>query len=126
MIDKGEKFSTFTVDGWYDCGKPETLLSTNRHLLDQKSTSREIRGVVVIPPVFIAPDAQITNSIIGPYATIGAGATVADSIIRNSIIGDESFANSVLLDNSIVGNNGNVRGNFKRVNAGDSSEIDFH
>lgn len=126
MIDKGEKFSTFTVDGWYDCGKPETLLSTNRHLLDEKTTSREIRGVVVIPPVFIAPDAQITNSIIGPYATIGAGATVADSIIRNSIIGDESFANSVLLDNSIVGNNGNVRGNFKRVNAGDSSEIDFH
>ena len=29
MIDKGEKFTTFPVEGWYDCGKPETLLSTN-------------------------------------------------------------------------------------------------
>jgi glucose-1-phosphate thymidylyltransferase len=125
MIERGEKFSTFTVDGWYDCGKPETLLETNRHLLAQKSTSREIRGVVIIPPVYIAPNAEIRNSIIGPYATIGSGANVVDSLIRNSIIGDESSVNAVLLDNSIVGNNAIVRGNFKRVNAGDSSEIDF-
>ncbi|HLP29451.1 MAG TPA: nucleotidyltransferase family protein, partial [Candidatus Didemnitutus sp.] len=26
MVDAGEKFTTFSVDGWYDCGKPETLL----------------------------------------------------------------------------------------------------
>ncbi len=125
MIDAGEKFSTFTVDGWFDCGKPETLLSTNRHLLQRIDNSREINGVVIIPPVYIAPNAEITNSIIGPYATIGAGAHVNDSIVRNSIIGDESSVNTVLLDNSIVGNNADVKGNFKRVNAGDSSEIDF-
>lgn len=125
MIQKGEKFTTFTVDAWYDCGKPETLLSTNRHLLEKKSQVREIHGIVTIPPVYIGANAEIANSIIGPYASIGEGANVKDSIIRNSIIGDESAVSGVLLDNSIVGNNGAVKGGFKRVNAGDSSEVDF-
>jgi glucose-1-phosphate thymidylyltransferase len=125
MIDKGEKFSTFTVDGWFDCGKPETLLSTNRHLLQRNSLPRDIAGSVIIPPVYIAPNAQITNSIVGPYATIGDKASVSDSVIRNSIIGDDSRVSGVLLDNSIVGNNADVKGGFKRINAGDSSEIDF-
>ena len=125
MIEKYEKFTTFTVDGWYDCGKPETLLSTNRHLLQKSPKNREIPGVVTIPPVYIASNAEIRNSIIGPFATIGEGAHVTDSIIRNSIMGDESSVSGVLLDNSIVGNNGAVKGGFKRVNAGDSSEVDF-
>jgi glucose-1-phosphate thymidylyltransferase len=125
MISEGEKFSTFTVEGWYDCGKPETLLSTNRHLLQRTPKDRMIQGVVTIPPVYIAANAEISNSIIGPYATIGDKARVTDSIIRNSIIGDESAVSGVLLDNSIVGNNGAVKGGFKRVNAGDSSEVDF-
>ncbi len=125
MIDRGERFTTFTVDGWYDCGKPETLLSTNRHLLQKNPSYRDIAGAVIIPPVYIAPNAEIFNSIIGPYATIGNGVHVTDSIIRNSIIGDDSQVSGVLLDNSIVGNNADVKGGFKRVNAGDSSEIDF-
>jgi glucose-1-phosphate thymidylyltransferase len=125
MIDRGEKFSTFTVDGWYDCGKPETLLATNHHLLQKSAPPREIDGSVIIPPVYIAPNAEITNSIIGPYATIGLGAKVTDSIVRGSIIGDDSSVSGVLLDNSIVGNNADVKGGFKRINAGDSSEIDF-
>jgi glucose-1-phosphate thymidylyltransferase len=33
MVKRGERIGTFTVDGWYDCGKPDTLLATNRHLL---------------------------------------------------------------------------------------------
>jgi glucose-1-phosphate thymidylyltransferase len=126
MIDRGERFSTFTVDGWYDCGKPETLLATNRHLLQKSAAApREIEGSVIIPPVYIAPNAEITNSIIGPYATIGLGAKVTDSVVRGSIIGDDSSVSGVLLDNSIVGNNADVKGGFKRINAGDSSEIDF-
>ncbi|MEJ2240207.1 MAG: sugar phosphate nucleotidyltransferase, partial [Gemmatimonadales bacterium] len=33
MIDKGRKLYTAEVEGWYDCGKVETLLDTNSHLL---------------------------------------------------------------------------------------------
>ena len=125
MIELGESFSTFAVDAWYDCGKPETLLSTNRHLLLKRANDRTIAGVITIQPVSIAPSAEIENSIIGPYATIGEGAAVRDSIIRDSIIGDGCVVQSVLLEASIAGNNTTIRSGFRRINAGDSSEIDF-
>ncbi|MBM2840345.1 MAG: Nucleotidyl transferase [Bacteroidetes bacterium] len=126
MIQRGEMMKTFTVEGWYDCGKPETLLSTNRALLEKKSTSRPIDGVVVIDPVYIAPSAQLTNSLIGPYTSIGANASISESIVRNSIIGEEAQVHKALLDSSIVGNGATVKGNYNRVNVGDSSEIDFY
>ncbi len=126
MVDRGEKITTFHVDGWLDCGKPETLLSTNRYLLDRKSSSRKIADVVVIPPVYVAQTAEVTHSVIGPYATIADGAVVNNSIIRNSIIDEKAQVMKSLLDNSIVGANAAVKGSFKRINAGDSSEIDFY
>lgn len=125
MRQDGERITTFAVDGWFDCGKPETLLATNRHLLDGGKAGYELPGVVIVPPVFIDPTARITASVIGPYATIAAGVHVEDSIVRNSIVGEEARVNRALLENSIVGSNAYVAGSFKRINIGDSSEIDF-
>ncbi len=34
MVDRGSRIRVLEVEGWYDCGKPETLLATNRHLLE--------------------------------------------------------------------------------------------
>jgi glucose-1-phosphate thymidylyltransferase len=126
MIEDGEKISTFPVEGWYDCGKPETLLSTNQYLLDVKSSSKKFNNVVVNKPVYIADDAEISNSIIGPYATIDKGCKIEESIIKNSIVGSNAQVSKSLLENSIIGNNSIVRGIFKRLNSGDSSEIDFY
>lgn len=126
MIERGERMRVFTVDGWYDCGKPETLLITNRHLLEKKSLTQKMKGVVVELPVYIAPTAKISNSVIGPYATVAGGAVIADSIVRNSIVSEDAQVHRALLDNSIVGNNAVVKGTFKRINIGDSSEIDFY
>jgi glucose-1-phosphate thymidylyltransferase len=125
MRQGGERITTFAVDGWFDCGKPETLLATNRHLLDGGKSGYDLPGVVIVPPVFIDPTARITASVIGPYATIAAGVQVEDSIVRNSIVGEEARVNRALLENSIVGSNAYVAGSFKRINIGDSSEIDF-
>ncbi len=125
MIRAGEKMKTFPVDGWYDCGKPETLLSTNRHLLDKMATNATYPGVVVFPPAFISPSAQVSNSIIGPYTTIGERAVVHDAILRNSIISEDAQVSGALLEDSIIGNHARVSGNWKHINVGDSSEIDF-
>jgi glucose-1-phosphate thymidylyltransferase len=126
MIEKGEKIRPFTVDGWYDCGSQETLLATNRLLLEKKSTVRTMQGVVILPPVYLSPSCQITNSVIGPHATIADRVIVEESIVRNSIVGEEARVQKALLEGSIVGNNATVRGNYKRINIGDSSEIDFN
>jgi len=126
MLAGGEKIRTFNVDGWYDCGKSETLLATNRHLLEKKPLNRVLDGVMTVSPVYISQRAKISNSIIGPYATIADGASVTDSIVRDSIVNEDAKVSKALLDNSLIGNNAVVRGTYKRVNVGDSSEIDFY
>ncbi len=125
MIERGERMKTFGIDGWYDCGKPETLLETNRHLLDRQRTATGRPGVVIQPPVFVSEKATVRNSVLGPYATIADDAVVENAIIRNSIVSEGAQVTDALLENSIVGNNAVVRGAYKRVNIGDSSELEF-
>lgn len=126
MINKNIIVKTFPVEGWYDCGKPETLLSTNQFLLNMRKTSVEIENVIINNPVFIADNAIIKNSVIGPYATIADGCEISNCIISNSIIGANSQIVKVMLENSIIGTSSIVKGNFKRLNSGDSSEIELY
>lgn len=123
MIDLGEPFSTFPVQGWYDCGKPETLFSSNEVLLQRDTRQKSLPGCIINPPVFIADSATVTNSIIGPNATIAEHAIVRDSIIMNSIIGRKSQVSDIMLDRSIVGNNAIVSAMGHELNIGDYSEI---
>jgi glucose-1-phosphate thymidylyltransferase len=125
MIERGENFTTFDVEGWFDCGKPETLLHTNRHLLDRRPLEREIAGVVVNPPVHISPTADISNSVIGPYATIADGAVIRDAIVTDSIVGTSATVERAILRESIIGDGASVRGMFQHVNIGASSELDL-
>ncbi|MGK9369650.1 sugar phosphate nucleotidyltransferase [Melioribacter sp. Ez-97] len=126
MIDKGEIIKTFDVEGWYDCGKPETLLETNRFLLSKNGTHKKFDNVVVIEPVYIDDKAEVINSVIGPYTTISKGCKITDSIIRNSIISEGALIDKSMLENSIIGSNAIVKGNFKKLNTGDSSEIEYY
>ncbi len=126
MIDNGEKITTFTVDGWYDCGKPETLLTTNQYLLSKRDNGKEIKSVIINKPVFIAEDAVIKNSVIGPFTTIASGTIIEDSIIRNSLIGSGTRVTKSLLENSIIGDDSVIQGSFNRLNSGNSTEIDFY
>ncbi len=125
MIQMGIEIKAFEVEGWYDCGKPETLLETNRALLEASSPKTSIPGSIVIDPVFIAEDAQVLSSIVGPYVSIAGGSVVRKSIVRNSIIGEKAVVEDALLESSLIGDNAIVRGMFKRLNVGDSSQIDF-
>ncbi len=113
MIERGEKMKTFPVEGWYDCGKPETLLSTNRSLLEKSSTDRPIEGVVINEPVYIAPTAQLRNCVVGPNTTVGDYAEVTEAVVRNSIISERAKVSRVLLDNSIIGNDSVVTGRLQ-------------
>lgn len=126
LIDRGEKMKTFDVEGWYDCGKPETLLMTNQTLLEHAPKPKVHESVVVQFPVFISPKASVKNSVIGPNTTIAEGATVENSIIRNSIVSEEATVRESLLEDSIVGSNALVKGSYKRINIGDSSELEFY
>jgi glucose-1-phosphate thymidylyltransferase len=123
MIEHGERMTTFRLDGWYDCGKPETLLETNRFLLEQGAQPASLPGSIVVPPVAISPTATIEGSVIGPFVTVGPGAEIRGSVVRNSIVGRNAFVERCLLDASLIGENAAVKGTMKRLNVGDDSEI---
>jgi len=126
MIEKGHKIRPFTVDGWYDCGKTETLLETNRELLEinQPATPPVASpGTVIIPPVSIDPTAVIERSIVGPFASIAARAVVREAIVRDSIVNEDAVVEQVLLEGSVIGENALVRGTYRHLNVGDSSEV---
>lgn len=125
MLDKGEIMKTFPIDGWHDCGKPETLLATNRFLLEQKPHHPKLKDSIIIPPVFIDKNATVERSVIGPYTSIAEGAIVRDSIIKNSIISFNAKVKSTLLVESIIGNDAEVVGSFQKLNVGDSSQINI-
>ncbi|MDX1449818.1 MAG: sugar phosphate nucleotidyltransferase [Acidimicrobiia bacterium] len=105
MIDQGRRIKTAEVGGWYDCGKVETLLETNDHLL------RHGRGLVpdldpsvtVVEPVRIAESATVRNSTVGPNVTIDEGATVEGSNLRESIVGERAIVRNASLHRSLVG-----------------------
>lgn len=123
MLDKGENFEVCYVDGWFDCGKPETLLSTNEYLLEKNNKNVTLENSIVVPPVFISETAIIENSIIGPYATISDGANIKNSIIKNSIVSFNAKVKNSLLKKSIIGSDAEVKGTFSKLNVGDSSQI---
>ena len=125
MIDHGEKMTTFPVEGWYDCGKPETLLSTNQFVLSKNGDDFEIDSVVINQPVYISPSAKIKNSVIGPYVSIGDNCDVLDSVIKNSIINKNSKVQRMVLTDSIIGADAKVKGGLHKMNVGDSNELEL-
>lgn len=130
MIAKGVNFQAFRVNNWFDCGKKETLLSTNATLLKQMHEGEEVDvrshdTTVIIPPVSIAEGCKISNSIIGPNVTIGEFTTIQSSIIKDTIIGSYAELEEVVLHSSIIGSDAFIRGLSQSLNIGDNTEIDL-
>lgn len=126
MIDQGAKLQTVEVEGWYDAGKPETLLETNRHVL---ATSRGKppeggRNVTVHEPVRVADGVTLEDAEIGPNVTISAGSTVCGSKLRDTIVGEGATIERCELHDSLVGNQAAVRGVRGRVDVGDDSVVE--
>jgi len=132
MVDKGSLFRTFGIEGWFDCGKPETMLETNRALLKKSDNIEQLSllqkrypGSLIKPPVAVAESAVIKDSIIGPYVSISNDVVVEGSIVRNSIIGKNAQISYMLLENSLIGDNAKVEDHFLNLNVGDSSIIEI-
>ena len=112
MIDRGCKIKTAEVGGWYDCGKLETVLETNRHLLENGRAMRPSvpDGVVIVDPVRIADDVDLDECTIGPNVTIEEGAVVRGSVIKEAIIGRAARVQDSNLEQVLVGDRTEVVG----------------
>lgn len=127
MLKKGLRMRTQTVDEWLDAGLPETVLETNRKLLDKgRDNSKEVSqraGVTVKPPVHVHSSATVENSTIGPYASIGAGCVVRNSTIEDSILESNVTVENSTLHASLLGERSRVAGVSGSVNVGDDSQV---
>jgi glucose-1-phosphate thymidylyltransferase len=128
MVKRGYRLKTFPVSSWYDCGHQESLLETNRVLLDEKQDIDpvfKLKDSVIIQPVAIGENVTIINSVIGPHASIAEDSIIESSIISDSVIGSRSHISKVNLQSSIVGDEASVHGKHNSLNIGDLSSIEF-
>ena len=130
MIEGGAKVRTNKVSTWLDTGTIEATLDTNKMLLEKQSTQADKytgTQVKVIEPSFIHPSAEISNSTIGPYASIGADCKIENSQIAESILEAGCEIKDAALSRSLIGIQANVKGrgdgHVMQLNIGDTSSI---
>lgn len=127
MIEHGLKMRVEYVETWLDAGTPADVPITNRYLLehgrDNSVEASSHRTTVIIPPVYIHPDATIENSVIGPYTDIGAGCKIQSCIIRDSIIDDCSIMTDMILEHSLIGQEVHIDRKAGIMNVGDHTEL---
>lgn len=126
MLENGNEFVTTEIDGWFDCGKPETLLETNRILLGHEGRIYAEGSVVFKEPVAIHPSAKLSSCIVGPHVTVGPDATVKGGIISDSIVNEGAVLEDVVLSGSLIGPHANVKGRATHLNVGDYSDAELH
>lgn len=129
MILSGAKFKPFKVQNWFDCGKKESLLQSNAILLKKFggtiAETNSFENTIFLPPVSIGEGCDIKNSIIGPNVAMGENTIVNFSIVKDSIIGSFSKLYDVVLDDSLIGSDTEIRGETRSLNIGDNTEIDL-
>lgn len=127
MIDAGHAFQPWGIDGWYDCGKKETLLETNRHYLGRLDSRREAVRVgdsIVIPPVHLGTGVQLSRSVVGPFVSVGEGATLKDSVVEDSLICEGARLEGVVLREAVLGREALVRQPPRALHVSDNTEVD--
>jgi glucose-1-phosphate thymidylyltransferase len=127
MVDHDAKLLAAPVEGWYDCGKPETLLETNRHLLETTrgwiAPGAGVKDTVLGDPIRIEEDVQLSGSKLGPNVTVEAGAKILNSTLSDCIVGPGAVIEDSVLHHSLVGGHARIRGYQGRLSVLDHSEV---
>jgi glucose-1-phosphate thymidylyltransferase len=147
MIESGMKIGYVEIKGWWkDTGTPEEFLSCNMMALENipirgdHSRSKYWRALIesdasvdenskIMGPCFIGSGADVKNSYIGPYTSIGRRCKVNNCHIENSIVMDDvsidldsriMIKDSLIGSSSKIGSNGENSRSFKFIVGRDS------
>jgi glucose-1-phosphate thymidylyltransferase len=151
LSDDGRQVQVRLADGWRRYrGDPQDLLEVNRLALDLLAPqARQASGQqnhiegrvhidrtasvttsVIVGPVVIGEGAEVTNSYLGPYTSVGAGARIEGAEIERSIIfpGATVMHVGARLASSLVGRGAHVFRDFSlpramRLRVGEGDEI---
>jgi glucose-1-phosphate thymidylyltransferase len=126
MIDKGAKLKVVDVEGWYDAGKLDTLLETNRIVLEKGAARRPKdveKSVTIHDPVFIEDGVTLSNATIGPNVTLGKGCRVESSTLTDTIVGSRCTVRHSTLHDSLIGDDVVIEGLRGAVTVSDHGEV---
>jgi glucose-1-phosphate thymidylyltransferase len=125
MVDHGRRLLTASVGGWYDCGKVDTLLETNEHLLrnGRGVTPAPAPGVVIREPVRVEAGVTLRDSTIGPNVTIETGSMIAGSTLQHAILGRNVRVEGSTVERSVIGDDQLVQDRVVRDSVMDAGEV---
>lgn len=125
-LQKGDVFTTASVDAWMDCGTIPALLETTGRILERESEDLHqgtVTDSVIRDPVYVGPNATVSNAVVGPHVSIEEGATVKNAVVRDSIVFAEGQVEDAVLTDSIVGREAVAKGQIQSLNVGDHSTV---
>jgi glucose-1-phosphate thymidylyltransferase len=131
LIDNGYTMTASEVTGWWkDTGAPEDLILANRLILEKEcldenggeiidskiegnveiKTGSKLTNCVVRGPVSIAEDCTLENAYIGPFTSVGAGSSIRNAQLENSILMGNCNIHDLdtILDSCLIGWNAEV------------------
>lgn len=129
MLKWGAKIGAGKVNRWMDCGNKAAILDTNRYLLSERpldvvnARGLSAKDSVVIPPCYIGEGVVLECAVVGPYVSLGNGAKVSRSTLRNSVVRDHSRIENAVIDDALVGSNAVVAPAPLSLDLGDFSKI---
>lgn len=128
---KGAKLVPGTVDDWMDCGNKDETVITHHKVLDYeeadgknlRSQKISLENSKIIPPCYIADGVVIKDSTVGPHVSLGKNTQVTNSIIKDSLIQDDTLIANAQLEKAMIGSHVIFDGKFKSVSLGDYSSL---
>ena len=124
MIEDGKLLRPYIATEWEDTGTPEATLHAHRWLLERTGGHAAPRdGVTIIPPVFIADDAVVSQSVVGPYVTVESGCRVERSVLSDTILDRGVSVSNQILERTLLGERAALVGTPLSANLGDDTTL---
>ena len=150
LLDTGMRVDSRIIDEWWlDTGKKDDLLAANTTVLDswcercidgdvddasdiqgrvQLGDGTVVRNSRIRGPAVIGQRCRITDSVVGPFTSIGDGSEITGSVVKHAVLLEgcridriDRIEDSLIGRNAVVWSNG-TRGPL-RLTLGDDSEV---
>ncbi len=127
MKNKGARFVPGEVNEWMDCGNKTMVLDTSAKVLQFEmdkgknwvSDDVKLENALIIPPCFVGKNVKITNSVVGPFVSLGDNCVIENAVIKNSAIREKSIVKNAVLSNAMIGTNASYTGHIESPDMGD-------
>jgi len=124
LCDQGVRLRALPVEEWLDCGSKALILQAQARLLEwgrALASTPTLPSVTLIPPVYVAEGATVSESVIGPYTVVEAGARVYRSVLSHSLCRTGAVVEYSTLRDSLIGAHAECRHAAGMVDLGDYS-----